>query len=256
MTADDVSELVLEPATAAVEEKPAIDLRLGRYQDVLADVEPDALILDAPYSARTHAGHNNATRDDGAHDPAYGHRMNTRQINYAPWSEADVAECVRFFSDRTRGWIVTITDHRLAVVWADMLAAAGRYVFDQPVPLVEIGSRVRLTGDGPSSWTCWIIVARPRSLVGWGTRPGAYIYTGRGDRVVMGGKRLDAMRALVRDYSRPADLVCDPCAGGGTTLIGAAIERRRAVGAEMMPDHHAIAVARAARGYTPTLFAE
>jgi len=31
------------------------DLRLGRYQDALADVpEVDAVIVDAPYSARTH----------------------------------------------------------------------------------------------------------------------------------------------------------------------------------------------------------
>lgn len=31
------------------------DLRLGRYQDVLADVECDAVIADPPYSERTHA---------------------------------------------------------------------------------------------------------------------------------------------------------------------------------------------------------
>lgn len=37
------------------------DLRLGRWQDVLADVECDALICDPPYSARTHKGH-----DDGS----------------------------------------------------------------------------------------------------------------------------------------------------------------------------------------------
>ncbi len=38
------------------------DLRLGRWQEALADVgEVDAVITDPPYSARTHEGH-----DDGA----------------------------------------------------------------------------------------------------------------------------------------------------------------------------------------------
>lgn len=232
-----------------------IDLRLGRYQEVLGDVEPDALILDAPYSERTHSGHDNTTRNDGHHDPAYGHRKVTRPINYSAWTPDDVRELVRSFSDRTRGWFVSITDHTLAPCWADELAAADRYVFS-PLPLVEIGSRVRLTGDGPSSWSCWLVVARPRALSSWGTLPGAYVFKGKGDRVVMGGKRTDAMRAIVRDYSRPGQLVCDPCAGGGTTLIAAEIESRCAVGAEELVDQYETARARFARGFTPSLFSE
>jgi DNA modification methylase len=43
------------------------------------------------------------------------------------------------------------------------------------------------------------------------------------------------MRAIVRDYSRPGDLVCDPCAGGGTTLLAAIMEGRRAIGSEIDP---------------------
>ena len=62
------------------------------------------------------------------------------------------------------------------------------------------------------------------------------------------------MRALVRDYTRPGDLVCDPCAGGATTLLAAAIEGRRAIGAELDPSTHAKAMRRIARGYTPDLF--
>ena len=42
------------------------------------------------------------------------------------------------------------------------MRAAGRYVFS-PIPLVDEGMTVRLRGDGPSSWTCWLCVGRPRS---------------------------------------------------------------------------------------------
>jgi site-specific DNA-methyltransferase (adenine-specific) len=71
---------------------------------------------------------------------------------------------------------------------------------------------------------------------------------------VMGGKPLWLMRALVRDYSRPGDLICDPCAGAATTLIAARAEGRHSVGAEMDPATHALAAKRIGRPYTPMLF--
>lgn len=60
------------------------------------------------------------------------------------------------------------------------------------------------------------------------------------------------MRTLVRHYSRPGDLIAEPHAGSGTTpLAAAAIEGRRAVGAEMDPTTYEKARDRIARGYTP-----
>jgi DNA modification methylase len=41
-------------------------------------------------------------------------------------------------------------------------------------------------------------------------------------------------------------LVIDPTAGGGTTLIAARLEGRRAMGAEVKPDSYAKALARCA----------
>ena len=40
------------------------------------------------------------------------------------------------------------------------------------------------------------------------------------------------MRAIVGDYSRPGDLVVDPCMGAGTTLVAAVELGRRAIGCE------------------------
>ncbi|MEM9073924.1 MAG: DNA methyltransferase [Myxococcota bacterium] len=69
-----------------------------------------------------------------------------------------------------------------------------------------------------------------------------------------GGKLMAPMRLLVRDYSELDDLICDPCAGGGTTLLAAAIEGRRAIGAELDPATFEKAVARLSKGYTPSIF--
>jgi hypothetical protein len=241
------------------------DLRLGKWQDVLADVASvDALIVDAPYSERTHSGHDSAASDIGClpgepHDnrkrQALGLDAVRRKINYSPWSDVDVAEFVASWSPRVRGWFVTITDHVLSRAWESSLLAAGRYVFP-PLPMVERGSRVRLSGDGPSNWTCWVVVARPSNseFVKWGTLRGEYSASCERGRPVMGGKHVDIMRALVRDYTRPGDLVCDPCSGSGTTLLAALMEGRRAVGSEMDPAHYEIARKRLAKGWTPPLF--
>jgi len=48
----------------------------------------------------------------------------------------------------------------------------------------------------------------------------------------IGGKPLDLMKKIVSDYSREGDIVCDPCAGGATTLLAAGELGRHAVGAE------------------------
>ncbi len=259
----------------------SIELRLGRWQEALAGVTCDALIVDAPYSAKTHGGHDSAptvglsthgsqrSGPGGKNDDTWGGgrpgrvgaglTFDRRAIDYAGWTPDDVTTFVDHWSPRTSGWVVSITDHVLAPVWAEAMAAHGRYVF-APLPWVASGSRVRLTGDGPSSWTCWIIVGRPTTgtyrdgtpAAKWGTLPGAYVIT-QDRNIVVGGKPLDLMRAIVRDYSRPGDLVVDPCSGGASTLIAAAIEGRRAIGAEMDADTHAQALARIARGYTPVM---
>lgn len=237
---------------------PTWDLRLGHWQNALADVESvDALITDTPYSARTH----NAYREM--------HKVGRHAISYACFSEDDVREFVESWAPRTAGWFVTLTDHVLAPVWAAALEESGRYVF-APLACMEPGSRVRISGDGPSQWSVWAVVARPKTRAAqkWGALPGGYVvpardgwraHGGSGGRRngarngIMGAKPLWLMQALVRDYSRTGDLICDPCAGGGTTLLAALIEGRGGIGAELDAHHHAVATRRLRRGYTPVL---
>lgn len=242
-----------------------MDLRLGDYREVLRDVTCNTVIVDAPYSAKTHAGHDagvgaTSKASIALYKAANGGKGGTsvrKEIGYGCWSSDDVAEFCDFWALRCNGWIVSVTDHDLAAVWTAELERIDRYVF-APLAYVAPGSRVRLTGDGPSNWTCWIVVARPKTpeFVRWGTLPGAYIVpaghndriggAGHGGTLIAGGKTEWLMRALVRDYSRPGDLVCDPCAGGGTTLLAAAQTGRRAVGAELSPETHAKALKRLA----------
>lgn len=228
-----------------------IDLRLGDWRDVLADVECDAIVGDPPYGARTH--------DDGslAKQVVDATGQATRQrLDYAAWTPADVRELITSWHDRTRGWMALFTSHDLIPAFEDAYRHVGRYSF-APVPWID--KRPRLLGDGPSSWCCYLMVARPRTseFSRWRCLPGAYLPgpqdEGRG--LVVGYKPVWLMRAVVRDYSDPGDVVVDPFVGGGSTLLAARDEGRRAIGAEIDPDHHAKAAARIARGHTPDLFA-
>lgn len=212
-----------------------IDLRLGRWQDVLADVEVDALICDPPYGERTHR----------AQDAVRAGDTGLRPLEYAHLDAAKIREFVSHWSPRTRGWICAMTSHDLIPAWESELLGLGRYVF-APLPVLN-RPLVRVGGDGPGSGAVWMVVARPRTreMARWGSLPPWYI-RGKGDTDSprIGGKPLGMMRDIVRDYSRPGDLVCDPFAGGGTTLAAALLEGRRAIGSEMDPDAHRVAVER------------
>lgn len=218
-----------------------LDLRLGDWRSVLADVECDHLISDPPYSERTHAKQCHGRRDE----VCAGKYVSARGLGYSALSEDDVVEFVEAWSTRTVGWMAIFTDSELYPQWRDSMRAAKRYVF-APIACVQVGMNVRLAGDGPSSWTTWLVVSRPRTMRAWGTLPGAYYgnpfdagqntATSSRRTGVVGSKPLWLMRAIVRDYSRPGDLIADPFAGGGSTLLAAQMEGRRAVGSERDPE--------------------
>ncbi len=206
----------------------SIDLRHGRWQDVMQDVTCDLFCIDAPYSDRTHK----AYRDQA--------ELRRRPISYDALTPEGVHEIVQSWSPRTRGWFCTMTDHVLAPHWEAALEAAGRYVFS-PLSCVEPGSRVRQTGDGPAQWAVQLVVARPRSqpYSKWGALPGSYVVPpGHGrarekSEQRIGGKPVWLMRSIVRDYSRPGDVVCDAFGGHFTTALAALLEGRSAISCEV-----------------------
>lgn len=72
---------------------------------------------------------------------------------------------------------------------------------------------------------------------------------------VVGGKPLWLMERLVEDYSRPGQLVVDPCCGAGTTLEAARRTGRRAIGGDVSLEHARIAADRVSKPTQRGLFA-
>jgi hypothetical protein len=229
-------------------------IRHGRWQTALADVTCDALIADPPYSPRVHAS--KASRNDGTDAAGL-----TPQ--YAPWTRKDVQEFVGSWSPRCTGWMLCLCDDMLIDAYRAAYRKAGRQDF-APIPCCIAGMSVRMLGDGPSSEAVYAMVARPRSkaiMGGWSMRG---YYVGNSIRPGMatdaptgGGRGKPAWleHAFVRDYSRPGDLVCDPTAGWGGTLVAALALGRRAIGAEMDLAAHTEATRRLQRPLQVDLFA-
>ena len=202
-----------------------IDLRLGDWHQVLADVEMvDAVICDPPYGKQTHESV--TTRDDNSNPigltPDYDH-----------WTADDVGAFVEHWSPRCRGWMVCLTSDDLISAWRAAFLASERTPF-APIPCVIRGMSHRMQTDGPSSWAVYAMVARPRNLGRFGNMPGAYV-GGRVHGSKSGrGKPPWLMENIIHDYTRSGDTVCDPLAGYGETLLAAWKLRRRAIGAELV----------------------
>ena len=221
-----------------IEHIGAATLMLGDCRDILPTLgKVDHIITDPPYSERTHKGHDSGARlgDDGAARADLGYTALT-----VPMAQQLAAQ----FAEHCAGWIVWMTDHGLSAHIQTELERLGRYVF-APLPFFQAGRSVRLAGDGPCSWTDWIVVSRTKAQSKWGTLRGGYIAgEGWNDKQRMGGKPTRLMQLLVNDYSRPGELVCDPFMGAGTTGVACAREGRRFVGVEIDSDAFDIACRR------------
>ncbi len=197
----------------------------------LGDKSVDHVICDPPYSARTHGGQYKERNDGvGPLELKYDH-LTTEQLSRISGELRRASRC----------WVLIMTDHVLFPTWE---AALTGYTFP-PIPLVMKGMTVRLQGDGPSSWTCWLVVNRPTGFMD-GTKQGAYVGAAqeRGANIVPGSKPLWLMEQILRDYTKPGDLICDPFAGGGTTGLAAVKMGRRFLGWEQKPEHYSFALKR------------
>ena len=213
------------------------DVRIGNQRLILGDclaVMPllgrfDAVVTDPPFSERTHKGHN-----AGALEGRDGAKRAT--LGYGAISEETAIKLAHQFADLCSGWTVWITDFTLAPVIVKALEDAKRYVF-APLPFYQPGRSVRLLGDGPSSWTDWVVVSRTAAQVRWGTLRGGYIAgEGWADKQRMGGKPLSLMMQVIEDYTRPRQKVLDPFLGGGTTAVACEKMGRFCTGIEIDPE--------------------
>jgi site-specific DNA-methyltransferase (adenine-specific) len=206
----------------------------------LADKSVDHVITDPPYAAHIYerARLVKSTKNDV---PAL-ERLGALDIGVM--SEADAGRVVEQLRRAANRWILAFHDaeswHWYIRALGDAYVRAGVWVKPDALP--------QFSGDRPAQGFEAITIGHRPGKKRWngGGRPAAW--TVGFERERDGGhpcpKPIRLMETLVRDFTDPGELVCDPFAGSGTTGVACLRLGRRFVGWERDPKYHAVAVKR------------
>ena len=160
-------------------------------------------------------------------------------ITDPPYARALIEPCALEFARLVRRWCLVFSDAESTHRWRESLEAAGtRYV--RTGAWVKPDAMPQFSGDRPSVGfePCTIVHAFGPMRWNGGGHAALWTYNtvkgGQGDRPDHPcPKPLPLMRELVTLFTDPGDLILDPFAGSGTTLLAAQIEGRRAIGIEL-----------------------
>lgn len=233
-----------------------------------ADVNRFCVITDPPYSKHTHE----KQRHGVGTAPPLVERGRTKRASISRAADLGFAHlrpslrkaCAAQFARLAGSWVLVFSDAESTHRWRRDLVAAGlRYV--RTGYWVKLGSTPQFTGDRPAVGAepitiCHRDLNKGEGRMQWngGGRVGVWTHaivqnrTGRKGGIQRGGearwgtaqKPEHLMSELVRDFTFPNDVVLDPFAGTGTTLVAARNHGRRAVGIEVSEDECKKVVAR------------
>lgn len=198
------------------------------------------MITDPPYSPHVHDAMTSCAQD--------GDRKGVRHrdAGFAALT-SDIRTHIAAIGARCR-WSVVFSDWEGLAAWRDAFEAQPSYRYVRVVPWIR-WSMPQMSGDRPPQGSEAIIIAGPTSGLRW-SGPGNLTHFDeaceRGDGKHPTAKPLDLMLRLVSYFSEPGELIVDPCAGRGTTIVAAKLLGRLGVGCETQADEAAKAQARIA----------
>lgn len=209
-------------------EDQGITLYHGNAFDVmatLADASIDAVITDPPYSARTHK---NAKKNDS--QLGYG----VKAVHFDSFTDEMLYQAFDEMARVTKSWIVSNIDYNHAF----------RFETQPPVGMVQkrIGIWVKnnpmpqISADRPGQgWEAitYLHKATGRSFWNGGGLHGNYVTNLATPTGHPTPKPLTMLHSFVERFTNQGDLILDPFAGGGTTLIAARNLQRKAIGVEV-----------------------
>lgn len=222
-------------------EDESVRLFHGDSTEVLADMDDksvDLVITDPPYTERTHSM---AKTNKGK-----GHGV--KAVGFAAFSDADLTAALVSCGRVTRRWVVASLDYAHAFRFDETppegLRSLRVGVWVKPNPMPQISA------DRPGQgWEAILFLHREDEKPRWsgGGRAGVWthpVVQGTGHPTT---KPLPMVSDWVRLFSEPGELILDPFAGSGTTLVAAKAEGRRAIGVELEERYCEIAARRLAQ---------
>ena len=196
------------------------------------------IITDPPYEEYTHENRMGLRKVAGK---AKAEPVDV-QMGFAFITEEERLAVAQQMVRVSKGWILVFCEDYAIKCWVDALVEAGakRKTTMPWVALMweKTNAAPRFDGSGPAQPAEYIVAAwagRGRSKWNAGGKRGLYRYPTppSAKRRHTTQKPLRLMQQLVLDFTRPGQLICDPYAGGGTTLIAAKTLGRGYLGWEL-----------------------
>ena len=242
----------------------------------LADYSIDHTVSDPPFDKEAHTQGRRILAGSFSLRASGADTTTIKQISYPPISEQERMEAARQIARVTRRWIILFCQVESAHLWREAMEAGGaEYV--RTGSWHKTDAQPQLSGDRPGQgWEAIVICHGARAAGGSAAElpllaghdrqhAGRMRWNGGGlcakwngpsrdhggdlhrKKLIDGQKPLWLMRKLVEMFTDPGELILDPFAGSGTTLVAAAQLGRQSIGYERTPDTHAIALSRFAR---------
>lgn len=225
-----------------------IVLHLGDCREVmatLADKSIDVVITDPPYSEHVHtkskAGSGERSwQDKGASvDPSRRRIAKDRDLGFASLTTDVMTACADAFDRLSKRWVLVFSDVESTHLWRGELTASGLdYV--RTGAWIKVGGSPQFTGDRPAVGFEAVTIAHPAGKKKWNGGGTHAVWSetiahpsGADERIHTTQKPVKLMRKLVALFTDPDDLILDPFAGSGTTLVAAYEQGRRAIGCEL-----------------------
>lgn len=191
----------------------------------LADGSIDAVITDPPYSERTHK---NAKKND----PELGYGV--KAVHFDSFTDEMLYQAFEEMARVTKSWIVSNIDYNHAFRFETqpplgmVQKRIGVWVKNNPMPQISADR----PGQGWEAIT-YLHKANGRSSWNGGGLHGNYVTNLATPTGHPTPKPLSMIHSFVERFSDHDDLILDPFAGGGTTLMAARNLGRRAIGVEI-----------------------
>lgn len=213
-------------------ERDGVALYHGDCREILPSLgakSVDLVLTDPPYEVEAHTLQRRGSRGAGA-------RIVVKPLGFAAMDEATRCAVSAQLGRVARRWVLTFCQVEAAPTWR-VAQEAGGLVYKRTCLWIKPDGQPQLTGDRPGMGYETILAMHSRGRSRWngGGEHGVWTVSkrcGNGANVHPTEKPLALMGRLVLLFSDQGDLVLDPFAGSGSTLVAARENGRRAIGIE------------------------
>ena len=211
------------------------------------------VITDPPYSEHVH-GAARSSRMVPANDRGGRFGADVRRnvdLGFKHLTPEVRHEAAEQFAKLAARWVLVFSDTESSHLWREELEAAGLdYV--RTGAWIKVGSTPQFSGDRPATGFESITICHPKGRKRWNGGGKHAVWSvpivldrgGNGARLHTTQKPLELMSALVDQFTDHRDIILDPFAGSGTTLVAAKGLGRRAIGIELEERYAEIAARR------------